>query len=112
MRDVPYGLIETIELKPCPFCGHTQHEKDWELRVRCEIDCMDTYVQCGACKARGFCMPLPGHIDKLNEFMDDVAEIDIFNLPKNPRDFKEGQLYLWMAQYAAKFWNNRKPPRE
>ena len=56
-------------------------------------------------------MPLPGHIDELKEFVDDVAEVDIFDLPKNPRDFEDGQLYLWMGQFVAKFWNTRKPQR-
>jgi len=110
MRDLPYDLVDTIKLKPCPFCGHTQQSSQ-ETRPRIWIGGMDTHVQCGACKSRGFNMPLPGHIDELNEFMDDVAEVDIFNLPKNPRDFGDGELYLWMGQFVAKFWNNRKPPR-
>lgn len=109
--DLPYALVETIELKPCPFCGHTQHGGEPETRVRCWIGGMDTYVQCGACKAQGFRVDVPGHIDDLDEFMDFVAEVDIFDLPKNPRDFGRGQLDLWMAQLAAKFWNIRREPR-
>lgn len=110
-RDLSYDLVEQIELKPCPFCGHTQNEEDWENRVRVLIGGMDTYVQCGACKSQGFYVSLPGHVDELNEFMDQVAEVDIFGLPKSPRDFGDGQLDLWMAQLAAKFWNIRREPR-
>jgi len=73
---------------------------------------MDTYVQCGACKSRGFNMPIPNHIDEIKEFMADVAEVDIFDLPKNPRDFVRGQLDLWSAQFVAKFWNTRRGPRK
>jgi len=110
-RALLYDKIDTIELKPCPFCGHTQKSSQ-ETRPRLWIGGMDTYVQCGACKARGFRVDLPDHIDDLNEHMDLVADVDVFSLPSNPRDFGEGEIYLWMGQLAAKFWNNRKEPRK
>jgi hypothetical protein len=108
--DHPYDKVDQIKLKPCPFCGHTQQSSQ-ETRPRIWIGGMDTYVQCGACKSKGFNMPLPNHVDELKEFMGDVAEVDIFDLPDNPRDFKRGELDLWSAQFVAKFWNTRREPR-
>ncbi len=111
MRDIPYDKIALIELKPCPFCGHTQRGVEPDTQVRLVFSVMAAYVQCGCCRATGFHVGVPGHIDELNEFMDMVSEVDVFGLPPNPRNFKDGDLDLWMAQLAAKFWNNRKPPR-
>ena len=110
MRDLPYQKIDTIKLKPCPFCGHTQQHSQ-EERVRCWIGGGEVYVQCGVCKAQGFRVPLPGHIDELNEFINDV-DLTFFDLSDNPREWESDELYLWMALFAARFWNNRHAPRD
>jgi len=111
MREPPYDKIELIDLKPCPFCGHTQRGVEPNTRVRIMFVGMAVYVQCGRCRAIGSSVGIPGHIDELGAFMDMVADVDIFGLPSNPRAFNDCELDLWMSQLAAKFWNNRKPQR-
>jgi len=112
MSDFPYERVEQgIKLKPCPFCGSTQDAEAWEDRVRCiQTDAMSCGVICGRCKSSGFRLGLPDHIDDAKNLPDEVD--DVFGLTKNLDERKEGDLWLWMAQFVAKCWNTRKPPRD
>lgn len=108
--DEVYAQLDKIFLLPCPFCGHTQQHGP-EERVRLWYGGDGVYAQCGVCNAKGFRVPLPGHIDELKEFVHDV-DLEAHGLSDDPNDWENDQLILWMGLFAAKFWNNRREPRD